>query len=1226
MKTTHLFGRHLAKAALLAFVFLLSQNAWAQLANQFWRPVDDGDVQLTCDAQRHAPLPDHYVEWVCDVDALRTALRAAPMEFTDAAPVVVWLPVGEGQLEPFEVFESPVLEPALQARFPMIRTWAGRSALDPATTMRMAWGTRGLHAIVQRPGGTVLIEPWADHGGGERYISYTLAEAGLDGRPPCELPADETGVDPSLDWLQRHTIARGLQPRGPENLHIYRLAVATTGEFSDAHGGAGGSVANVLSAVTYIVNQVNSVMERDLGIRLMLIDETTKVFFFDGATDPYTNGSTGDMIQENPPVLADSIGNDKFDIGHVFGTNAGGLAGVAVVCRNGKARGVSCTFGAYSGDKFYIIVAHEMGHQLNGLHTFNKCDGENESPSTAYEPGSGSTIMCYAGASNCGSNYVQNIDDDYYHINSMERILYYTREDDGATCAQVMSTNNTSPEADIPIEGGFYIPIETPFELTGVGTDADGDALTYVWEEYDLGPPTDLGQAQFGTPPIFRSVPPSTSPTRTFPRYDYLVNNVNHPTEVLPTYTRALTFRFTVRDNHAGGGSYDFDEIAFQATEAAGPFRVTSPNAPDDAWTIGDYVEVTWDVANTTNSQVNCQHVNIRLSLDGGYTYPVTLLENTPNDGSAFVVVPNMPTDEARVRVEAADNIFFDISNHDFDIVLPDQPALFAAVEPVSAQVCLPDSFAFDLITAGLVGLDTLVEIQLEGAPAGAQVSFSQNPAWTGDTVHVTLDLSAVTTDGLHTLEVKAIVPGLDTVVRPLALNVVYSDFSDLALLEPASGTSGVEVLPTFAWTDLPQGDYYDIQIATSPAFDSASIVDEATAVTAATYVPSVTLDGSTIYYWRLRPGNECGYGAWTGVAAFATVTQSCTSYTSEDTPINISAAGLPTVVSEIGVSQTGVIDDVNVLNVKGTHDAVRHIEVRIVSPLDSAVVLMHKDCGNTQVFDVGFDDEAPNPLNCPPSDGQLYQPKEPLAKLDGQEIQGTWRLEVEVLDNFGNGGQLESWTVEFCGAIQPKSPYLVKNDTLRVPPGGVREVNSFTLVAEDEDTPHSELTYTVVTDVRHGTLYRDGQPLGVGGTFTQSDVDGGLVWYAHDGQGDEPDGFTFTITDGTGGWLPITPYHIVIDPDAPVGTREAPVAERLHFQPNPASGVLQIRFGEALARAQQGRLLFFDAMGRQVREERITFAGRQYEADVSALPSGLYLVVVRTDAGTAAGRVVVLR
>ncbi|RMD73842.1 MAG: T9SS C-terminal target domain-containing protein, partial [Bacteroidetes bacterium] len=59
---------------------------------------------------------------------------------------------------------------------------------------------------------------------------------------------------------------------------------------------------------------------------------------------------------------------------------------------------------------------------------------------------------------------------------------------------------------------------------------------------------------------------------------------------------------------------------------------------------------------------------------------------------------------------------------------------------------------------------------------------------------------------------------------------------------------------------------------------------------------------------------------------------------------------------------------------------------------------------------------------------------------------------------------------------------------------------------------------------------------------------------------------------------------------------------------------------------AQQGRLLFFDAMGRQVREERITFAGRQYEADVSALPSGLYLVVVRTDAGTAAGRVVVLR
>ena len=60
--------------------------------------------------------------------------------------------------------------------------------------------------------------------------------------------------------------------------------------------------------------------------------------------------------------------------------------------------------------------------------------------------------------------------------------------------------------------------------------------------------------------------------------------------------------------------------------------------------------------------------VNIKLSLDGGFTYPITLLEDTDNDGSAFVTVPDAVTTQARVRIEAADNIFFDISNQNFPI------------------------------------------------------------------------------------------------------------------------------------------------------------------------------------------------------------------------------------------------------------------------------------------------------------------------------------------------------------------------------------------------------------------------------------------------------------------------------------------------------------------------------------------------------------------------------
>src|SRR6056297_310062 len=271
--------------------------------------------------------------------------------------------------------------------------------------------------------------------------------------------------------------------------------------------------------------------------------------------------------------------------------------------------------------------------------------------------------MGYAGI--CPPN-IQSNSDDHFHNHSFNEMYSFSVNGSGNSCATISSTGNTPPDVTL-IPGGFFIPIETPFELTSDATDVDNDELTYCWEQYDLGPATASSDDDLTNPsgnaPIFRSFSPVSSPTRVFPRITDLVNNTTIIGEHLPTYSRDLTFRCTVRDNASGGGGVTDEEVAFEATASAGPFLVTSPTSGGITWLGNSSQTVTWDVANTDETPVNCSNVDIFLSTDGGLTYPTTLATNVPNIGSASVVVPYIATSQARVKVKAAGNIFFDISN-----------------------------------------------------------------------------------------------------------------------------------------------------------------------------------------------------------------------------------------------------------------------------------------------------------------------------------------------------------------------------------------------------------------------------------------------------------------------------------------------------------------------------------------------------------------------------------
>ena len=275
----------------------------------------------------------------------------------------------------------------------------------------------------------------------------------------------------------------------------------------------------------------------------------------------------------------------------------------------------------------------------------------------------------------------------------------------------VIATGNSAPVVTAP--AAFTIPLRTPFALKGSATDPDGDTVTYMWEQNDRGGSAATALTnntkvdgplfrQFGTRAVFNAnlyAPAgqnqtTTDPTRVFPDLPQILANVTNAeagtcaaftgnaqvdcfSEFLPTasYTgfagvnaspARLNFRLTARDGRGGVNSAN---TVLTLAAGTGPFLVTFPNA---AATLeaGSPVTVTWDVAGTSAAPIGTANVKISMSVDGGLTFPYVMAASTPNDGTQKVTVPLVNTTTARIKVEAVDNVFFDISNTNLTVVL----------------------------------------------------------------------------------------------------------------------------------------------------------------------------------------------------------------------------------------------------------------------------------------------------------------------------------------------------------------------------------------------------------------------------------------------------------------------------------------------------------------------------------------------------------------------------
>jgi subtilisin-like proprotein convertase family protein len=981
---------------------------------------------------------------------------------------------------------------------------------------------------------------------------------------------------------------------------------------------------SAMSAIVTIINRVNEVFGRDMGIQLELIENNDLLVFLDPMTDPYVN-QTDAMLNTNVSVLNAAVGVGAYDIGHVISTGPGsgqGVANLAGVC-NAQLKGrATSTRAQPQGDPFIInILCHEMGHQFGATHVQSGC--QNVTIATAVEPGGGTTIMGYAGICAAGYNIATN-SGDYYNQTSLQQIFNYSRNDDGNACAEIIDEGNTIPDITENYENGFFIPIRTPFELTASATDMEDDDLTFCWEQRDINPSIiyndDAGEygpfpgSPIGDSPLFRSLSPSDSPTRVFPSLNKIINNTMDNSEVLPTYSRNMTFRCAVRDNHPTSGGVAWAGVAFRAAEEAGPFVVTAPNLVGDVWFVGDYNEVTWDVANTDGPIVNCQRVNIRLSTDGGFTYPITLLANTPNDGSAFVTVPDALTDDARVRVEAADNIFFDISDRDFSIEPATVPGYTLDYTPLFQEVCVPQENAIiQFVTNSILDYDSTITLEVSSVEPeidGLVVEFTNNTLQPGESTVLSLDFSQTLFDGFATVEVRAVTADGDTTFRVFDIQVFNSDFSDLSLLTPAAGTSNIGLGSEFTWTGLPNAQLYDFELSTSPVFGT-NVVAAASALDVTSFSPSYIFESGTLYFWRVRAVNECGAGAWTPPFTFHTENVVCDGVTATDTPITIPGSGpLPTRTSTINVDFQGTISDINIPFVNVRYQPIQNFQIRVRSPQGTEVIVYDGTCFTVDRVNIGFDDDAPQEIQCPPTDMSIYMPVDALSAFIGESTAGEWEMEVKVTESgFGSPGAIEGWAIEFCAEATPDAPTILRNEEFCVPPNMGASITDLFLAVEDQTQGPFDLEYTVVSIPTAGELYFLEQELAVGDIFRQSSLDAGNVFYLNTDASVSEDMFTFVVQDGTGAFIPVTPFVIDILEGCLVSTEEIVNTDAFRLYPNPTKGQVALEWSEATR--QDHRLRVYNLQAQLLQEAQVTQGTLQYNLDLNNLPAGVYLIQI---------------
>jgi subtilisin-like proprotein convertase family protein len=997
----------------LLFCLIISVS-WSQKNKSDWTDVrQSAKNKIDNISFNKNKMPTEFNLYSVNIENIKSKLQNAPVRgiFLSKSSNIIDIPNADGSVENYRVYDTQILHPKLAVKVPNIKSYVGRSINNTGKFIRFSVSQAGFHGQISEPGkSTYYIDPYTSDK--SVYIAYKRKDLVNTSSDIFSCETDNT----VYENLQNTTSNKSFEATDDGIVRLYELAMTCSGEYGALFMGDAttddGKKANIMAQMVVTMTRVNGIYEKELGITYQFVENNFDIIYYDSETDPF-NREYNNKTQE---VIDNNIGDDNYDIGHNFNTDGGGNAGcIGCVCNTGNKGSGMTGRSNPTGDPFDVdYVAHEIGHQMGGYHTHNGSNNCRKSGNnTEVEPGSGSSIMGYAGI--CADQNVEMNSDDYFNYVNIRDISANIQEGVSSQCFDEIKVSNLAPTADAG--ANYTIPIGTAFQLTGIGTDQDSDdVLTYTWEQNDneemqsTTTPNSIAVAG----PMFRSRKGTTSQSRYFPQLsDVLANNLAPTWEVIPEVTRDFEFALTVRDNVIYGGQTADDLVQISATNLAGPFALSSQNN-NTTWISGETETITWNVANTNNAlTVNCQIVNILFSAAGDFTDTVTLKENTSNDGSEDIIVPDSATDTGRLMIKAADNIFLDVNNATIVIETVTGAAFFLTALELSKTECTTsNSITYDFEYKPSTGFTEAVFFSATDFPPEATVSFA--PETASATAQIITMTIADYNDSIAQ-DYTIIFDGTSaTESKNVSVNLTLKgvNFEVPLLNSPADGSADQATNIQYEWSEDTSGvtTSYDIEIAED--VDFTAIVETATTSTN-NYTQNTALVTTTNYFWRIKPKNECGEGAFTEGNSFTTGETEC--FNAENNT-SVRTISLLTVSSSIEITEEIPISDINIM-VDLSHTYLGDITIELVSPSGKTITLIEAECLSSENMEVTFDDSG-DAIFCSaesPGISGLVIPEQALSALNGESSKGTWTLNI--FDSFPpDEGQLNSWSIQYCG------------------------------------------------------------------------------------------------------------------------------------------------------------------------------------------------------------------
>ena len=971
-----------------------------------WKPIENQKV-----SQYPVPLvKERYYELIPS----KNQIKASKSNFNIINQII--LPNEKGENELFLIEPVQVIASSLSSKYPNIQTYTGYSEKRPGVKVRLSTHFSKINAWIQLPGEQdFFIQPLKTN---ERiHFVYQKTRNDKAQEFLCKTIKNNLKLEKTYNFRKSINFEN--------KLRIFRIAIAGTAEYTNYWGdddqSNGTNSEDAYAAVVSTINRINQVFEDELSIRLELVSDSS-LLYEDAINDPFT----GNFSSELQSTIDKEIGDEAYDVGHLFdfGEPNGDAGCIGCVCETGvKAQGYSTHpfediyGGEYRNDYFDLdYAAHEIGHQFGAYHTFSY---NNEGYGFSVEPGSGTTIMGYAGIT--GPDDVQLHGDPYFHYYSIQNI---TNVVNSLSCGrtEVLSTSS------VLIDAGpdYFIPIGTPYELSI--NPLEGEGVTYSWEQLDSGQITsDSFGPNNAIGGMARSLSPKAEANRIIPNLQSVLSNnltlenpkVGDSWETVSLVERDLVWGLTVRKNMGDHIKLFQDKMKVSVIATSSPFAVTSQAISSLIIKGGSYQKIAWNVAETNSHPINVSEVEILLSSDGGINFDIHLAKQTPNTGEAIVFIPNnIDTNNARIMVKAKEGIFFALNRADFVI----ESRQFALnFKEHQKNNCGSDVVQFEFEIDRKDGFETSFSIQSDDLPNGVGVVFSKL-TYTSSDINGSVVFNGLNelSSGNYDLNFTAVF-GTESESFFVTLNQRDS-YLDKPLLEtPLNNSENQSVSPDLIWKSNFNADTYQLQIALDNFFQN-KILD--TVVNQNQFTP-LNLDSNKRYYWRVKQQNFCTESSFSEAYTFNTTTISC---------FEVSATGLPKNIADAtesvkGITTTSInlnynlpIQDLNII-VDIEHTYLEDLTLYIETPDGTRYILSSELGGSENDYsNTIFDQEATQSISAgsPPFTGR-FRPLQNISELYSGSVFGVWKLIIQ--DNYiEDDGRLVDFTLGVCLEGIPKT------------------------------------------------------------------------------------------------------------------------------------------------------------------------------------------------------------